>query len=120
MGPRGRFCVLVDAESLESVVDELDDLENKGKGMGQFDMWGVTWVRLVSKYWEGKGDGAEDEDEDEDENDDEISEGDEGEEKDDVSSTMVGISYLVPRAYELLDGPGWHSVADGSGGVATP
>lgn len=32
--------------------------------------------------------------------------------KDKVSSEQIGLSYLVPRVWSLLDGAGWHSIAD--------
>jgi hypothetical protein len=111
--PRQRACVVVDQECLNSVLewDGRDD---------EFDMFGVTFVELLSRYDEGGGDedDSDEEEEDREEGDDE--EGDEKAEKDRVSTTRVGISFLVPRVYSMLDLPGWHSFADPDGGVVTP
>jgi len=116
VGSRGLACVMIDEESLESVISELDAQVEKGgeRDLGKFDMWGVTWVWLVSEQWEGYGDGSEEEDEDANDGD-----GGEGTEEEKVSTARVGISYLVPGAYELLDGPGWHSFVKPGGRVVT-
>lgn len=119
--PRQRACVVVDQESLNSVL-EWDGRED------EYDMFGVTWVELVSKYDEGSGDGEDSDDDEEEDDEDGEDEGDDdgdGKEdektkKDEVSSTRVGISFLVPRVYAMLDLPGWHSFADPDGGVVTP
>jgi hypothetical protein len=34
--------------------------------------------------------------------------------------TYIGLSYLIPRAYNLLNGLGWEFIADEDGGVALP
>jgi hypothetical protein len=83
-------------------------------------------VHIISQFDEypdeddGDNDGLYDEDDEEfqaEEDDDGEDQGKkEKEQKDEVSYTRVGISYLVPRVFELLDGPGWHNID----GVANP
>lgn len=34
--------------------------------------------------------------------------------------TRIGISFLMPRAYELLSACGWEEVSDSDGGVSLP
>ena len=36
----------------------------------------------------------------------------------DEDSQLVGLSYLVPRIYALLEGPGWENIVED--GIATP
>lgn len=36
----------------------------------------------------------------------------------DEDSQLVGLSYLVPRIYTLLEGPGWENIVED--GIATP
>ena len=96
---RHHACVMVDQEALETIFKEGLDPE-------EFDSFGESWVYLVSKEDEGNGDyDAEDW----------IQEEDGKREK--VWVTRVGLSYLVPRVFELLDGPGWHNFADPYGVV---
>ena len=53
----------------------------------EFDVWGYAWVYLISALDGGP----------EDEYD---------------AHTPVGISYLIPRVYSLLQGPGWQNIYD--------
>jgi hypothetical protein len=102
--PRHHACVMVTKESLDSVVKN-DDPE-------EFDMFGVMWVYLLSKRDEYPKDDEES-----------MEQGDvagmETEGQDKVSYTAVGISYLVPGVYSLLNGPGWQKFADPEGGIVT-
>ncbi|KAF2175366.1 hypothetical protein K469DRAFT_756269 [Zopfia rhizophila CBS 207.26] len=121
--PRHRACVMADQDSVESVVKDPMPPE-------EHDMFGVKWVRLISRYDE---DPESDDDEelelfdpsrplDEQRGDDEEEEDVETPPppKDEVSSTRVGLSYLVPRVYSLLEAPGWHSFARKDGRAARP
>ena len=149
---RHHACVMVDQESLDSVLKEAPPPE-------EFDMFGRGWVYLISSLKEGSGFGDDEDDdydddeedgeegdeeeeeveEEEGEEDEEVdgegageSEGDrekgeveskgdqEKEENDEVYYTRVGLSYLVPRVYTLLEGPGWHNFAGVEGSVAVP
>jgi len=95
---------MVEKEHVESVTQYLQE----GKALDEFDMFGRTYVNLVSKYDEGS---ESDEEEEEDETDDE-EESDEEKKapKDRLSYTRAGISYLVPRVYTLLDSSGWQRI----------
>jgi hypothetical protein len=52
-----------------------------------YDVYAKAWVYLVSAKDGGNDDDCE-------------------------CYTRIGISYLIPRAYSLLEGPGWGSVYD--------
>jgi hypothetical protein len=54
---------------------------------GKFDLWGFARVYLVSAKDGGPNDEYE-------------------------PYTLIGISSLIPRAWTLLDGPGWPSIYD--------
>lgn len=126
---RHHACVMVEENDVDWVVnrnplppDEHDSSE-------------MLSVTLVSKKYEGHRDPDESDDEEEEDDgfDDfdpdkplqEYAESDGGDErageskpeaklpKEKVSSAQIGLSYLVPRVWSLLDGAGWHSVADG-------
>ena len=96
---------MVNKESLDSIIKSEEPFD--------FDMFGVMWVYLISKRDEYPEDDQEAEGEG---NDAAIEE----KEDDKVSYTSVGISYLIPRVYSLLNGPGWQNFADPDGGVAIP
>ena len=38
----------------------------------------------------------------------------------DEDETAIGLSYLIPRAYRILEDPGWEFVADEDGGIVLP
>ncbi|PVI04320.1 hypothetical protein DM02DRAFT_669142 [Periconia macrospinosa] len=95
---RFHACVMVDQICLQENLAVIKKLREEEKPLDEFDMFGLSWVYLVSQY-------------------DESSEKQDDQE---ASYAMVGISYLVPRVYELLEGPGWHNFADPDGGVVTP
>ena len=80
---------------MDSVIEYLDG----GEALDEFDMFGVTYVKLISDQEEEDNDNAESPDEK-------------------VPHCEVGISYLIPRVYMLLDSLGWESVA--TDGIATP
>jgi len=109
--PRHRACVMVRSAQLESVSVWLDE---EGEAMDEPDMFGVSWVYLVSIFDEYH------EPPDEDDVGGEEEKKEKKKPRDAVSLTGVGISYLVPRVYELLDAAGWTSFADPEGGIVTP
>ena len=104
--PRHHACIMVDRECLESVLDEEKPHE--------FDAFGAMFVFLVSRYDEYPIGVTEIE---VSESGAILSPQETVTEKDDVSYTTVGISFVVPRVYSLLNGPGWQSFADPEGGV---
>jgi len=125
--PRHRAFVVV----TEQMVSNIIDLLNRGEiAPEKFDRLQSAWVWLVSKKGEDLQYNDEDEDEDEDDDDDADDDEDEEEDKkaedavedgnvkkvedlaigptDEVCYVRIGISYLVPRSYELLQDSNWY------------
>ncbi|KAF1999230.1 hypothetical protein P154DRAFT_621094 [Amniculicola lignicola CBS 123094] len=112
---RHRVCILIDSWAVAS-------MGNWNVGKEEFNILPTTWVRLLSKndegrtIWEEQGISDEEEDENEDEESDRIKTGEMKSEKeevktDQISICMVALSYVFPRTFELLEGPGWHNFA---------
>ena len=87
----------------------------KGPKPTKIDHLGYGWVALikaeqhVTNYDDENGD-ENDDDEDED---DENNENDDHENDEDKGYTQVGVSFLVPRVFSLLE-IGWHAVDVGT------
>lgn len=65
----------------------VDAVLQNGPPAGEFDFYGAAWVYLVSEW--------------------------DGDEEDEFECyTRIGVSYMLPRAYSLLQGPGWSSIYD--------
>jgi hypothetical protein len=65
--------------------DSLHDTLTEGAPPEKYDMYGSAWVYLVSAR--------------------------DGRSNDECQCyTRIGITYLIPRAYSLLQGPGWTSI----------
>ncbi|KAJ4985094.1 hypothetical protein SVAN01_09397 [Stagonosporopsis vannaccii] len=65
--------------------ESLDDVLKDGPPPEKYDIYGSAWVYLVSAKDGGNDDNCQ-------------------------CYTRIGISYLLPRAYSMLHGPGWASI----------
>ncbi|KAF1996774.1 hypothetical protein P154DRAFT_537710 [Amniculicola lignicola CBS 123094] len=106
---RHRVCVMIDEWSLDSAKNWRGDAE-------EFNNSGYTWVRLISRLDEGRTRYEQYDSDDEDDDEDGANENGEKKEeveekKDQISQCMVALSYVFPRTFELLEGPGWHNFA---------
>lgn len=113
--PRHRACIMVNDVDVEWAVNKHPVPSNEHQASE------IISVTLISK-WDEDPESDEEEEFDSFDPNKPLKEqmyadsGDEDSEphppRDKVSSTRVGLSYLVPRTWSLLDGPGWHSVVD--------
>ncbi|KAF1998104.1 hypothetical protein P154DRAFT_604358 [Amniculicola lignicola CBS 123094] len=112
--PRHHACIVIDKPSLQSILR----WQPTSRSRRNFDADGSTWVNLLSKRDEDPHPVEEDEEEDDDDSDagNGLLKNDDREPQDKVSCCRVGTSYLVPRIWELMEGPGWKSFAHHPGG----
>ncbi|KAF1992909.1 hypothetical protein P154DRAFT_583338 [Amniculicola lignicola CBS 123094] len=103
--PRHTACVAVDKYSVDSV------RRWKG-GIDEYDFHGFTWVYLISirdegpSLWE-QGHMDEEEQAEQDKKTEAELEAEAEEETDNISKMRVGISYLFPRTFGLVQNHGW-------------